>query len=162
MSFLKKLSRISADTSEPELYSTKDIGVLDLLQEALMGEFRQWDLYYAYKESLLGLCSPSIAADFEENAGEEASHISTLQRYIVGMGERPTVKRHVIPELPKGSKIEQLVALQLKFEREAVELYGKIINKLGEDSPLKIELENILAKEQEHTHELQTLLRSQL
>lgn len=162
MSFLKKINAIFADAPGVELLSTKDLGVLALLQEALMGEFRQWDLYYAYKESLLGLCSPAIAADFEENAGEEAEHISILQRYIVGMGERPTVKRHVIPELPKGSKIEDLVALQLRFEQEAVELYGNIINKLGEDSPLKIELENILAKEQEHTHELQTLLRSQL
>jgi bacterioferritin (cytochrome b1) len=135
MSFLRKLYVLAATPAD--LLSAQDVGVLGLLQEALMGEFRQWDLYYAYKESLLGLCSPAIAADFEENAGEEASHISLLQRYIVGMGERPTVKRHIIPELPKGSKIEDLIRLQLKFEQEAVALYGKIISQLGEDSPLK-------------------------
>ena len=156
MSFLKKIS------AEVDLLSRQDSQVLDLLQEALMGEFRQWDLYYAYKESLLGLCSPAIAADFEENAGEEAEHISVLQRYIVGMGEIPTVKRHEVPALPKGSKVDDLVALQLKFELEAVALYRKIILKLGEDSPLKIELENILAKEQEHSHELQRLLRTEI
>jgi len=157
MSFIKKI----ALAAEAQLYSKRDIEVLPLLQEALMGEFRQWDLYYAYKESLLGLCSPSIKADFEENAVEEAAHITTLSRYIVGMGETPTVKRHQIEELAKGSKVGDLIALQLRFEQEAVELYGKILLKLAEDSPLKIELENILAKEQEHTHELQALLRTE-
>lgn len=155
MSFLKKIE------ASQDLYSKKDIEILPLLQEALMGEFRQWDLYYAYKESLLGLCSPAIKQDFEENAGEEANHISVLSRYIVGMGELPTIKRHAIEQLPKGSKIDALISLQLRYEQEAVALYGKILTKLGEDSPLRIELENILAKEQEHTHELQSLLRTE-
>jgi rubrerythrin len=67
----------------------------------------------------------------------------------------------LIEELPKGSKVEDILKLQLRFEQEAVELYGKILAKLAEDSPLRIELENILAKEQEHTHELQALLRTE-
>jgi len=49
--------------------------------------------------------------------------------------------------------------MQLKFELEAVDLYKKILGQLEDTSPLKLEIENILIKEQEHAHDLQLLLR---
>lgn len=140
---------------------TSDMGkeVLNLLQEALMGEFQQWDLYYAYKSQLKGLSRDPIEEHFAEHAEEEAEHIDILQRYIVGMGETPTNERKEIPSLKDGN-MKEIIELQLKFEIEAVEIYKKILAKLKDNSaPLRIEIENILAQETEHMHDLQLLLR---
>lgn len=146
--------------AEVNLTSDKGKKVLDLLQNALQAEFQQWDLYYAYKSQLMGLSRDPIADHFEEHAEDEASHIEVLQRFIVGMGETPTTERKPIPGLEKAD-IEQIIALQLSFEQEAVSVYENILAELGDEAPaLRIEVENILAQEQEHVHDLQLLLRN--
>jgi len=145
-----------------ELVMKEDEDVVPLLQEALMAEFQQWDLYYAYKALLMGLSRDPIADHFADHAGDEADHIDLLQRYIVGMGHRPTVKRLPIPNL-ESLEIEQIIALQLKFEKEAVKTYQQILQVLDSrpSSALKIDIENLLAKEVEHAHDLQLLLRKE-
>lgn len=140
---------------------TMDIGreVLPLLQEAIKAEFQQWDLYYAYKSQLKGLSRDPIEQHFADHAGEESEHIEILQRYIVGMGEIPTTERRLIPSL-KDNNFREIINLQLKFEIEAVGMYQEILSKLKPNSePLRIEIENILAQETEHMHDLQLLLR---
>jgi bacterioferritin (cytochrome b1) len=132
--------------------------ILPLLQEALMAEFQQWDLYYAYKASLKGLARQSLAEEFKDHADAEASHIDIVQRYIVGYGAIPTTQRKEIPALEKGFTAEDLINVQLKFELEAVQLYSQIIKLLPEGSPLKVDLETILSDEQEHAHDLELLL----
>lgn len=133
--------------------------VLPLLQEALKAEFQQWDLYYAYKSQLKGLSRDPIEEHFADHAEEEAAHIEVLQRFIVGMGEIPTTERRPIPTL-KDNNIREIIALQLKFETEAVGMYKLILSKLDKESePLRIEIEDILAQETEHMHDLQLLLR---
>lgn len=145
---------------EIELVMREDEDVVPLLQKALMSEFRQWDLYYAYKALLMGLSRDPIADHFAEHAEDEADHIDLLQRYIVGMGHKPTVKRLPIPDL-ESLAIEQIIALQLKFEKEAVKTYQEILQVLDDrpSSALKIDIENLLTKETEHAHDLQLLLR---
>lgn len=133
--------------------------VLDLLQQALKAEFMQWDLYYAYKSQLKGLSRDPIEAHFADHAQDEAKHIEVLQRFIVGMGEIPTTERRPIPLL-KNNSIREIINLQLTYEIEAVELYKNILKLLTDDSyPLRVEIENILAQETEHMHDLQLLLR---
>jgi len=153
-----KIAQEAISDLKVKLTQTDDKPLLPLLQEALKAEFQQWDLYYAYKSMLKGLPRDPIADHFEEHAGDEAEHIDVLQRYIVGMGEVPTVERRPIPTLEEPT-IEAIIAMQLKFELEAVDLYKKILGQLEDTSPLKLEIENILIKEQEHAHDLQLLLR---
>ena len=157
---LKKIKTAQEAISDlkVKLTQTDDKPLLPLLQEALKAEFQQWDLYYAYKPMLKGLPRDPIADHFEEHAGDEAEHIDVLQRYIVGMGEVPTVDRRSIPILEEPT-IEAIIAMQLKFELEAVDLYKKILGQLEDTSPLKLEIENILMKEMEHSQDLQLLLR---
>lgn len=153
-----KIAQEAISDMRVKLTESDDKPLLPLLQEALKAEFQQWDLYHAYKSVLKGLPRDPIAEHFEEHAGDEAEHISVLQRYIVGMGASPTVERRPIPAL-EDPTIEAIVAMQLKFELEAVNLYKDILVELDDTSPLKLEIENILIKEQEHAHDLQLLLR---
>jgi bacterioferritin len=148
-----------AKIAKNQLTTNIGLEVLPLLQEALKAEFQQWDLYYAYKSQLKGLYREPIEEHFAEHAEEEAQHIETLQRFIVGMGAVPTTERRSIPSLDK-INVRDIINLQLKFEIEAVEMYKTILSKLDKNSePLKIEIEDILAQETEHMHDLQLLLR---
>lgn len=129
---------------------------IELMQKALMSEFRQWDLYYAYKSQLKGLSRDIIEEHFAEHAEEEAEHIEVLQRYLVTSGIQPTKERHEIPKID-GSDIEKIIGLQYKFEVEAVRNYQELLEHLEDSDPLRIEVENILAKEMEHAQDLQLL-----
>lgn len=131
-----------------------------LLQEALMSEYLQWDLYTAYKSVLKGLARESIADHFSEHAEDELGHIEILQRYLVGLGMNPTVKRKPVPSL-ENTGLKDLIKLQLKHEEDAVALYTKILKVAPDGEPLHIELENFLTKEQEHVHDLKLLLKDE-
>jgi bacterioferritin (cytochrome b1) len=132
--------------------------ITELLQEALKAEFQQWDLYYAYKDELRGLSRDPIVDHFKEHADDEAEHISILQRYLVSMGVQPTKQRDTIPEID-ALRPEAIIQLQLQFEVRAVETYRKLLSLLEETDPLKIEIENILAKEMEHAQDLELYLQ---
>lgn len=132
--------------------------ITELLQKALKAEFQQWDLYYAYKDELRGLSRDPIVEHFQEHADDEANHISILQRYLVSMGIQPTKERNAIPEIDALSP-EAIIELQLQFEIDAIKTYRDLLSLLEETDPLKIEIENILIKEQEHAHDLELYLQ---
>ena len=129
-----------------------------LLQMALVGEYQQWDLYTAYASRLKGMARNSVADEFKAHAGEEQGHIELLQRYLVSMGVNPTLQRKPIPEI-QSATMKDIVTLQLKFEMDAVALYKKILSILPDNEPLKLDVEGIITKEQEHVHDLELLLK---
>jgi len=131
-----------------------------LLQVALIGEYQQWDLYTAYASRLKGAERESIADHFKEHAGDELGHIELLQRYLVSLGENPTLQRKPLPEMAEDATIEEIVKMQLEYEQDAVNLYTKILNCLPDNEPLKLDIEAILTKEQEHVHDLELLLKA--
>lgn len=140
--------------------TTHEESASTLLQLALTGEYQQWDLYTAYASRLKGLTRGPIADEFKAHAGEELGHIELLQRYLVSMGENPTLQRKAVPEMPDGATIKDIVKMQLSYEKEAVLLYEKILNILPENEPLKLDIESVIIKEQEHVHDLELLLKN--
>ncbi len=133
-----------------------------LLQLALKGEYQQWDLYTAYASRLRGGKRHGIAEEFKEHAKEELEHIEVLQRFLIYMGIVPTLERHTIPELPDTATLTDIILLQLKYENEAVELYKKVLEVVPDNDALKLEVENILVKEQEHAQELELFLQEKV
>jgi len=133
--------------------------VVTLLQTALVGEYQQWDLYTAYADRLKGTMRNSVVEEFKDHAEEEIEHIEVLQRYLISMGVNPTLQRKELPELPPTASAKEIIELQLRFERDAVALYKKFLAILPEYDALRIDVENILSKEQEHTHDLELLLK---
>lgn len=132
-----------------------------LLQLALIGEYQQWDLYTAYASRLKGAARSPVAEEFTAHAGEEQGHIDLLQRYLVSMGVNPTLERKPTPEMSKDATMKEIIDLQLRFERDAVALYERILNVLPENEPLKLDIEGVLTKEQEHVHDLELLLEQE-
>lgn len=149
---------------EKELPEDGDVTPADpaiaLLQTALAGEYQQWDLYTTYASRLKGFSRDPISEEFKAHAAEELDHIDLLQRYIVSMGHAPTVMRKSVPDLPSNATIKDIVDLQLHFEREAVDQYKKMLDLVEENASLRVDIENILVKEQEHVHDLEMILES--
>lgn len=141
------------------LVLTEGKEVLDLLQHALVLEYHQWDLYYSYKDLLTGEARDSIEAHLAEHAAEEAEHIEVLQRYIFGMGAKPTTSRKKIPTIDTVNN-KNILTLELEAEREALVIYQEILNQLEDSNTgLRIDIENILQQETEHVLDLQLLIR---
>jgi len=133
--------------------------LIELIQKALKAEYQQWDLYYAYKDELKGLSRDNIADHFSQHAAEEAEHINVLQRYLVSMGVQPTKQREEIPQI-NALDPKEIIELQLKFEQAAILTYQQVLGAISDTDPLRIEIENILAKEEEHRQELELYLTS--
>ena len=148
------------DLVEPQQEKEDEIDpIIGLLQTALQGEYQQWDLYTAYASRLKGEARSPIAEEFKAHADEETGHIETLQRYIVSMGDVPTLERKPVPDMHEAASIQHIVELMLEHEREAVALYKKILGMLPENEALMLDIENILVLEQEHVHDLELLAR---
>lgn len=149
-----EVEEVEDDEDEPSSIET-------LLQIALVGEYQQWDLYTSYASRLKGHSRQSIADEFKAHADEETAHIELIQRYLVSMGAVPTLNRKPLPELTNNATIKDIVLLQLQFENDAVSLYQKILAVLPDNEALKLDIEGVLVKEQEHVHDLELLLKQQ-
>lgn len=145
-----------------EVMPQESESVTALLQEALQGEYQQWDLYTAYMSRLRGLARDVVMKHFEEHANDESDHIGVLQRYLISNGVTPTMERKTIPSLPLDADMTELVKLQLYYERDAINTYKRILEALDETDPLRIDVENLMASEQEHVHDLEMMLDSKI
>jgi len=119
-------------------------------------EFLQRDLYETYSFYLFGLPSPAIQAHLKTHLQEELLHIETLQRYLMGYGADPVTERAKIPVI-KPLTLETILELNFELEQEAVKKYSEMIELLEgkvDYTSLRVDLEDILKQEQEHTHDL--------
>lgn len=130
--------------------------VIKLLKNLLQREFLQRDIYETYSFYLFGVASPAIQEHLKVHLAEEQLHIETLQRYLMGYGADPLVSRKEIP-LIEPLILDNILDINFKLEKEAVEKYSEAIEKLEgniEFTSLRVDLEDILKQEQEHTHDL--------
>lgn len=142
-----------------ERYAVHATSIEDVLQAALKGEYQQWDMYTVYKSMLTGPMRDGIAEHFDEHADDELEHIETLQRHLIGRGVKPTLERLEIPEADslRGLTWSAIVTLQVQYEQDAVTMYTNIL-KVLDDEALRVDIENILSKEQEHLQDLKVIL----
>jgi len=136
--------------------SSDDAAAAPQLQAALKAEYLQLDLYQAYRDSLTGEARNALLEEFDDHAEDERQHIATLQQWLVAMDQEPTKERDPVPGDALGNR--EILKLQLDHELAAVAIYREIVKSLKDGSPLKVDLENILAKEQEHARDLAVTL----
>ena len=137
--------------------SSDDAAMAPKLQAALKAEYLQLDLYQAYRDSLTGEARNALLEEFDDHAEDERQHIATLQQWLVAMDYEPTKERDPVPGDALGNR--EILKLQLDHELAAVAIYREIVESLKDGSPLKVDLENILAKEQEHARDLAVTLK---
>jgi len=139
--------------------------ILQLLNHGLDLEHGAYVQYLSHAEVVDGINAEPIIARLKEIAGDEKNHQDKFRTLIGMLGGVPSMK--IAPTFP-AKDVKEILEVNLKGEKEAVDTYRKILQELkGEkgqgyyDHFLEHELRHILMEEQEHISELELLQGTQ-
>ena len=143
---------------------TKD-KIIELLNHALELEHGAYNQYLSHAEIVDGINAEPIIARLKEIAGDEKGHQEKFRTLIGALGGTPTMD--IAPTHP-AKTIKQILEINLKDEKIAVDTYRKILEELKKekgkgyyDHLLEHEIRHVLMEEQEHISELELLLGTQ-
>jgi len=138
--------------------------VVEVLNAALATEIVCVLRYKRHYFMAQGIASESVKQEFLEHAGEEQGHADRIAERIVQLGGEPdldpdtlTARSH--SEYKTGNSLTDMLREDLIAERIAIESYREIVEWLhGKDPTSKRLIEDILAVEEEHADDIQSLL----
>lgn len=138
--------------------------IIKMLNQALELEHMAYVQYLSHAEQIDGLNAEPVIARLREIAQDEAGHQKKF-RTLIGdyLGGVPSTG---IAKAYPAKTIKEILEINLKNEKEAVDLYKKILEKINEEKDnlsyeffqLEHELRHIIMDEQEHIAELKILL----
>jgi bacterioferritin len=139
--------------------------VLRLLNEALATELVCVLRYRRHYFMASGLDADAVAAEFLAHANEEQGHADQIAARIVQLNGEPdfdpsglAARSHA--EYVAGKDLVDMIKEDLVAERIAIDSYREMINYVGDrDTTTKRMLEGILAVEEEHAEDLQSLIQ---
>lgn len=135
-----------------------------MLNKALELEHAARIQYLAHAELIKGLNAEKIIERLQEIASDEQKHEEKFRNLIGNfLKEEPTMG---IAETHRAADTRQILEVNLKAEKEAIDYYKKIYQKIKDnmsDLPyeffkLEHEIRHIISDEEEHTAELSLLL----
>jgi bacterioferritin len=138
--------------------------VMKLLNEALATEIVCMLRYRRHYFMARGIHAESVAPEFLEHAKQEQEHADRIAERIVQLGGGPdfspsglSTRSHA--EYVEGTSLVDMIKENLVAERIAIESYREMIAYLeGRDPTTRRLLEEILANEEEHADDLNSLL----
>ena len=129
--------------------------VIKLMNEGLEMEYASQIQYLTQAAITKGPYAEGLIARFKEIASDEAEHAEILRQRIAALGGTPTTRVGEIQVHPDSLKAVQI---NLKYEKETVEFYRKILNLIPADHPILYEaIEHVLEDSEEHVEELERL-----
>ena len=139
--------------------------IIDLLNHALELEHGAYVQYLSHAEVVDGINAEPIIARLKEIAGDEKKHQDEFRTLIGALGGVPSMG---IAETHPAKSIEEILEVNLKDEKIAVDTYRKILEELKKekgkgyyDHLLEHDVRHILMEEQEHITELELLQGTQ-
>jgi bacterioferritin (cytochrome b1) len=139
--------------------------IIELLNHGLELEHAAFVQYMSHAEIVDGINAEQIIARLKEIANDEKGHQEKFRTLIGDLGGVPSVD--FTPRHPANT-IQQILEVNLKDEKNAVDTYRKILDELKNekgqgyyDHLLEHEIRHILMEEQEHITELELLLGTQ-
>jgi len=138
--------------------------VCKVLNEALATEIVCVLRYKRHYFMAQGIASDSVKEEFLEHATEEQEHADRIAERIVQLGGEPdlnpdTLTKRSHAEYVEGESLVDMLREDLVAERIAIESYREIAEWLhGKDSTTKRMIEEILAVEEEHADDINSLL----
>jgi bacterioferritin len=139
--------------------------VIKLLNEALATEIVCVLRYKRHYFMAQGIASDSVKEEFLEHAGEEQEHADEIAERICQLGGEPNfdpvgIASRSHSEYVEGKSLRDMIREDLVAERIAIESYREMINYIGDgDTTTKRMLEGILAVEEEHAEDMNSLLQ---
>ena len=129
--------------------------LIQLMNEGLEMEYASQIQYHTQAAITRGPYAEGLIARFEEIASDEAEHAKILRSRIAALGGTPTTK---VGEIQIHKDSIQAVKINLKYERDTVDFYRKILNLIPHDEVILYEaIEHVLQDSQEHVEELERL-----
>src|SRR6476661_3848389 len=140
--------------------------VVKLLNEALATEIVCVLRYKRHYFMASGIHAEGVAAEFLAHANEEQAHADQIAERIVQLGGEPdfnpeglAMRSHA--QYVEGRDLVDMIKEDLVAERIAIDSYREIAQWLtGKDSTTRRIMEEILAKEEEHAEDLNSLLQN--
>jgi bacterioferritin (cytochrome b1) len=139
--------------------------IIELINHGLELEHAAFVQYLSHAEIVDGIDAEPIIARLKEIANDEKGHQEKFRTLIGDLGGIPSMDftpRHL------AKTIKQILEINLKDEKTAVDTYRKILQELKKekeqgyyDHLLEHEIRHILMEEQEHITELELLLGTQ-
>jgi bacterioferritin len=146
-------------------YGADRTQVIKLLNEALATEIVCVLRYKRHYYMAQGIASDSVKEEFLEHAGEEQGHADQIAERICQLGGEPNfdpegIAKRSHSEYVEGNSLRDMIREDLVAERVAIESYREMINFIGAgDSTTRRMLEEILAVEEEHAEDMNSLLQ---
>ena len=147
-----------------ENYGADPKVVVEVLNAALATEIVCVLRYKNHYFMAQGIASEGAKTEFAEHAAEEQEHADRLAERIVQLGGEPdldpdTLTKRSHSEYKTAQSLSDMLREDLVAERIAVESYREIVEWLrGKDPTSKRMMEDILAVEEEHAEDIQSLL----
>jgi len=127
--------------------------LITLMNEGLEMEYASQIQYLTQAAITKGPYAESLIARFKEIASDEMEHAEILRTRIAALGGVPTTRVGDI-QIHKDSL--QAVKINLKYEKDTVEFYRKLLNLIPHDEVILYEaIEHVLEDSQEHVEELE-------
>jgi len=138
--------------------------IIKLLNQALELEHAAHIQYLAHAEVIDGLYAEPIIERLREIASDELKHGAAF-RDLIGdiLGGNPSM---VVAKVYPGKDVRQILEQNLKNEKEAIDIYNKILEAINNDKKnlayefwkLEHDIRHVIIDEQEHASELKLLL----
>jgi bacterioferritin len=147
-----------------ESYRADRETVLRILNEALANEIVCVLRYKRHYYLATGIHAGAVVDEFLEHARAEQEHADRIAERITQLGGEPDLNPERLAgrshsEYVEGEGLLDMLREDLVAERIVIESYSEMIRYLGDDDPsTRRMLEEILASEEDHASELQTLL----
>ena len=146
-------------------YRADKAKVIDVMNEVLATEIVCTLRYRRHYYMAQGIASESVKAEFLQHANEEQAHADQIAERIVQLGGEPdfnpeglAMRSHA--EYVEGKNLLDMIREDLVAERIAIDSYREIAQWLtGKDSTTRRIMEEILAKEEEHAEDLNSMLQ---
>jgi bacterioferritin len=138
--------------------------VIKLLNEALATEIVCVLRYRRHHFMAQGMNAEPVAAEFLVHANEEQQHADQIAGRIVQLNGEPNFSPEGLlsrshAEYVEGKDLVDMIKEDLVAERVAIDSYREMVDYIGDkDTTTKRMLEGILAMEEEHADDLQSLL----
>jgi bacterioferritin len=154
---------IDAGAVTPD-YGADKATVVKVLNEALATEIVCTLRYRRHYYMAQGIASESVKQEFLEHANEEQGHADRIAERIVQLGGEPdfnpdglSSRSHA--EYVEGHSLVDMIREDLVAERVAIQSYREIAEWLAvKDPTTRRMMEEILAVEEEHAEDLNSLL----
>ena len=145
-------------------YSADRETVVKMLNQALATELVCVLRYKYHYYMASGISSQAIKAEFLAHANEEQGHADLIAERITQLDGKPNLspvgladRSHA--DYVEGENLADMIKEDLVAERIAIDSYREMISYVGADDPTtRRVLEGILAMEEEHAEDMNTLL----